>query len=73
MKPMHPVLFVIGIGWVVFWTGWLVAAFTAKASRGGWSRLLGLRLVLILVIAYFLRRDWHSGGHAAVSGAAVSS
>jgi hypothetical protein len=31
---MRAVVFVIGIGWIVFWTGWLIAAFTAKSSQG---------------------------------------
>lgn len=59
---MHPVLIVIGIGWVIFWIIWLVAAFTAKASRGRWGRLAGARIVLILVVAYLIRVNLGGGG-----------
>ncbi|HEY0936657.1 MAG TPA: isoprenylcysteine carboxylmethyltransferase family protein [Trebonia sp.] len=61
-------VFVIGIGWVIFWTGWLVAGFTAKSSRGRWSRFRALRIALIVVAAYFIRLNWHGRGAPAVSG-----
>jgi hypothetical protein len=48
-EVMHPVVLVIAIGWVVFWVAWLVAAFTAKASRGRWGRLAGARIGLVVV------------------------
>jgi protein-S-isoprenylcysteine O-methyltransferase Ste14 len=68
---MHAVLLVIGIGWVIFWLGWLIAAFTAKSSRGGWGRFAVWRIVLILAIAYLIRNNWtgHSGSHLASSAA----
>jgi protein-S-isoprenylcysteine O-methyltransferase Ste14 len=65
---MRAVILVIGIGWVIFWIGWLVAAFTAKASRGGLGRYSALRIALVVVAAYFIRLNWGSGGHPAVSG-----
>lgn len=65
---MRVVVLVIGIGWVIFWTGWLVAAFTAKASRGGLARFSVLRIALVVVVVYFVRRSWDGGGHLAVSG-----
>jgi protein-S-isoprenylcysteine O-methyltransferase Ste14 len=68
---MHPVQLVIGAGWVVFWIGWLVAAFTAKASRGRWNRLLALRIALVVVAAAFIRLNWH-GRHLAVNGPVLS-
>jgi protein-S-isoprenylcysteine O-methyltransferase Ste14 len=61
---MHPVLLVIGIGWAVFWVYWLVAAFTAKSSRGRWSRVSGLRIGLLVVAAGFIRLSFSQGGHA---------
>ena len=48
---MHVVTAVIGIGWIVFWIGWLAAAVTAKSSRGGWTWYGSLRTPLIAVIA----------------------
>jgi protein-S-isoprenylcysteine O-methyltransferase Ste14 len=59
---MRTVLLVIGLGWVAFWVYWLVAAFTAKASRGRWSRLAGARVFLILLVAYLIRGNWAGGG-----------
>jgi protein-S-isoprenylcysteine O-methyltransferase Ste14 len=67
---MHPVLIVIGIGWVAFWAYWLVAAFTAKASRGPWGRLAIGRIVLILLLVYLLRNNWN--GHHALTGPALA-
>jgi protein-S-isoprenylcysteine O-methyltransferase Ste14 len=63
---MHAVLLIIGIGWAAFWLYWLVAAFTAKASRGGWSRFAGARIVLIVLVAYFIRENWIGGGRSGV-------
>jgi protein-S-isoprenylcysteine O-methyltransferase Ste14 len=66
---MHVVLGIIGIGWVVFWVGWLIAAFTAKTSRGSGSSLYSaVRIGLIVVVAYFLRLSWAGRGHHAVNG-----
>ena len=59
---MDVVLTVMGIGWAVFWIAWLVAAFTAKASRGRWGRLAGVRIIVIVVAIYLIRDDWHGGG-----------
>jgi len=57
---MHPVIIVIGIGWVVFWIGWLIAAFTTKASRGR-GRLAGSRIVLAIVVVILFRANVHGG------------
>lgn len=65
---MHTVVLVMGIGWAVFWIGWLAAAFTAKASRSGWSRFSALRIGLIVVVVFFLRRNWGGSGHRIVTG-----
>jgi protein-S-isoprenylcysteine O-methyltransferase Ste14 len=58
---MHPVIVVIGIGWVIFWIAWLIAAFTAKASRGRWSRLAGARIALAIVVVFLFRANLHGG------------
>jgi protein-S-isoprenylcysteine O-methyltransferase Ste14 len=71
-EVMHPVLLVIGIGWAVFWIYWLVAAFTAKSSRGRWSRVSGLRIGLLVVGAYFIRLSFSRGGHAIGTGPVLS-
>ena len=54
---MQAIVAVIGIGWIVFWLGWLIAAFTAKSSQGGRRSggLAGLRIGAIVVVIYLLR------------------
>jgi protein-S-isoprenylcysteine O-methyltransferase Ste14 len=69
---MHPVLLVLGLGWAVFWVGWLVAAFTAKSSRGRWSRVSGLRIGLVVLAALFVRLSLSRGGHAPGTGPVLS-
>ena len=56
---MRAILAIIGIGWIVFWVGWLIAAFTAKSSQGGaWGGLGGgLRVGLAIVIVVLIRRQ----------------
>ena len=58
---MHPVIIVIGIGWVVFWIAWLIAAFTAKASRSPSSRLAGSRIALAIVVVILFRANVRGG------------
>src|ERR1700761_2895436 len=70
---MHAVLLIIGIGWVIFWIGWLTAPFTAKTSGGRGSSLYSaVRIGLIVVIAFFLRRSWGGPGHHALSDPALA-
>lgn len=65
---MHPVILVISIGWAVFWIGWLLAAFTAKASREQSSLCSALRIGLFVAAAYFLRLGWRGEGHGLAGG-----
>jgi len=65
---VHLVILVMGIGWAVFWIGWLLAAFTAKASRDQSSLCSALRLGLFVAAAYFLRLGWRGGGHGLAGG-----
>jgi len=58
---MRPVISVIGIGWVIFWIGWLIAAFTAKSSRSRSGRLTGSRIVLAVVVVILFRANVHHG------------
>lgn len=60
-EVVHPVIIVIGIGWVIFWTAWLIAAFTAKASRSGSGRLAGSRIVLAVVVVILFRANVRHG------------
>ena len=70
---MHPIIFVIGIGWVVFWVGWLIAAFTAKSSRGrpgqfGWFAIGRIALIVVVILAVHRSLNGHSlSGHGALS------
>lgn len=52
---MHAVEVVFAIGWVAFWTYWLVAAFSMKRGRLAWSRELRIRAVIV-VLAILLSR-----------------
>jgi protein-S-isoprenylcysteine O-methyltransferase Ste14 len=70
---MRGVALVIGFGWVIFWFGWMVAAFTANASRGPRGWYLGLRVVLIVVLVNVIRLNWRNGGGPALhAGLALS-
>jgi protein-S-isoprenylcysteine O-methyltransferase Ste14 len=62
---MHVVDLVIVIGWVVFWAYWLIAARGVKSGRsGGWNRLIGLRIALLVVVIFAVRSWGHRGHHA---------
>ena len=52
---MHVVELVLAIGWAAFWLYWLVAAFSMKRGRVPWSRELGIRAVLAVVVIVLLR------------------
>jgi protein-S-isoprenylcysteine O-methyltransferase Ste14 len=52
---MHAIELVIGIGWVLFWVYWLVAAFTMKRERVPWSRELRIRALIIVVVLVLFR------------------
>jgi protein-S-isoprenylcysteine O-methyltransferase Ste14 len=60
-EVMHPVIIVIGIGWVIFWIAWLIAAFTAKATRSRGGRLAGSRIALAIVVVILFRANVHGG------------
>ena len=57
---MRAIEIAIGVGWVVFWVYWLVAAMSAKQGAGGRRRLPpGVRIVLLVVVVARLRRATH--------------
>jgi protein-S-isoprenylcysteine O-methyltransferase Ste14 len=68
---MRAVILVIGIGWAAFWIYWLAASFTAKRGRGRWSRFSGIRIGLLVVVAYLIRVSWPGGGHRVSDGPAL--
>jgi protein-S-isoprenylcysteine O-methyltransferase Ste14 len=52
---MRAVELVFGVGWAAFWLYWLVAAFSMKRGRRGWSRELRVRAVLFVVVVVLVR------------------
>jgi protein-S-isoprenylcysteine O-methyltransferase Ste14 len=55
-QVMRVVDLVIVVGWAAFWLYWLVEARNVKAGRtGGWNRLIGVRVALIVVIVFLFR------------------
>jgi protein-S-isoprenylcysteine O-methyltransferase Ste14 len=63
---MKAIDIIIGVGWVVFWAYWLVMAFTAKAGRSRWTQFAAVRVGLILVVLFLIRRRALKG-HEAVT------
>jgi protein-S-isoprenylcysteine O-methyltransferase Ste14 len=43
------------VGWVAFWVYWLAAAFSMKKGRVPWSRELGIRAVIAIVVILLIR------------------
>lgn len=41
---------VFGVAWAAFWLYWLVAAFSIKRGRVPWSRELGIRVVIVVLV-----------------------
>jgi len=52
---MSAVEFVFAVGWAVFWTYWLVAAFSMKRERVAWSRELRIRAVIVVLAILLFR------------------
>jgi protein-S-isoprenylcysteine O-methyltransferase Ste14 len=54
---MHALQIAIAIAWLIFWVGWLVAAFGAKRSRGGKRQipLRGLAALAVILLFRFVR------------------
>jgi protein-S-isoprenylcysteine O-methyltransferase Ste14 len=52
---MGVVELVLAIGWAAFWLYWLVAAFSMNRGRVPWSRELGIRAVIVVVVILLLR------------------
>jgi protein-S-isoprenylcysteine O-methyltransferase Ste14 len=52
---MRALELVFEIGWGAFWIYWLVAAFSMKRGRVAWTRELGVRAVLAVVVLALFR------------------
>jgi protein-S-isoprenylcysteine O-methyltransferase Ste14 len=62
MSRMHAVELIFGFGWAAFWIYWLVAAFSMKRGRAGWSRQLRIRAVILVLVILFLHAGaFHEG------------
>jgi protein-S-isoprenylcysteine O-methyltransferase Ste14 len=46
---------VFAVGWAAFWVYWLVAAFSMKRGRVPWSRDLGMRALIFVVVFLLVR------------------
>jgi protein-S-isoprenylcysteine O-methyltransferase Ste14 len=52
---MRAVEVVFGVGWAAFWSYWIVAAFSVKRGRVPWSRELGARAAIFVVVLVLVR------------------
>jgi len=52
---MRAVELVFAVVWAAFWLYWLVAAFSMKRGRVPWSRELGIRAVLVVIVILLVR------------------
>ena len=70
---MRVVELVLAIGWAAFWLYWLVAAFSMKRGRVPWSRELGIRVAIVVVVILLLRLGAFRGTASTRSGGALAS
>jgi protein-S-isoprenylcysteine O-methyltransferase Ste14 len=52
---VRAVALIFALGWAAFWIFWLVAAFFAKRGRILWSRELGIRAVIAVIVIVLVR------------------
>ena len=52
---MRTVELVFAVVWAAFWLYWLVAAFSMKRGRVPWSRELGIRVVIVVLVILLFR------------------
>lgn len=52
---MRAVEVVFAVGWGAFWIAWLAAAFSMRRGRVPWSRELGIRAVIAVVVILLIR------------------
>lgn len=46
---------VFAAGWAAFWIYWIASAFTMKRGRIPWSREIGIRFVLLVLVVVLVR------------------
>ena len=61
---MNAVTPVILIGWVVFWLGWVAAAFATKRGQTNWGRYAGFRILSVVVVILLIRGNAFRGNAA---------
>jgi protein-S-isoprenylcysteine O-methyltransferase Ste14 len=59
---VHAIEITFAVGWAAFWLYWLVAAFSMKRGRVPWSRELGIRAVIVLIVIVLIRIGAFRGG-----------
>ena len=52
---MRAVELVVAVAWAAFWLYWLLAAFSMKKGRVPWSRELGIRAGIVVVVILLIR------------------
>jgi protein-S-isoprenylcysteine O-methyltransferase Ste14 len=52
---MRAVELIFAVGWAAFWIYWLVAAFSVKRGRVPWSREVGIRAAIVVVLILLVR------------------
>jgi protein-S-isoprenylcysteine O-methyltransferase Ste14 len=52
---MHAVELVFAVVWGAFWLYWLIAALSMKRGQVPWSRELGIRAVIIVILVLLVR------------------
>ena len=52
---MRAVELVFAVVWAAFWLYWLVAAFSMKTGHVPWSRELGIRAVIVVIVIVLIR------------------
>jgi protein-S-isoprenylcysteine O-methyltransferase Ste14 len=52
---MNAVELVVAVTWAAFWLYWLIAAFSMKRGRVPWSRDLGIRAVILVIVILLIR------------------
>ena len=55
MSGRRAVELVFEIGWAVFWTYWLIAAFSMKRGHTQWRRGARIRLVILVLVVLLVR------------------
>jgi len=52
---MKAIEILFAVGWAAFWIYWLAAAFTMKKGRVPWSRELGIRAGIAIIVLLLIR------------------